>query len=507
MKCIIEGPDRGQARPNPVSIEQMKSDKLPTTWREDKMRQLITGLAILVLSLTTGILANGETIVNLVNGDFEDPSIFPDQWAFRSWIPGWAAAYGEIEIQSGPGQYTGGAFSGSQFIELDAGYNSSIFQDVYTQRGKQYTLSFYYAPRNSFSGMRFLSNTTRIDVFWENQFVASVAADGPWIEYVNQWNQYSFPVTANNPNNISRLQFNGAGISDSVGGLLDKVELTEIIVPDPSVIGLSDVLSTTVIKGATGSLGVTIANTAAPGANNLNYSISAYALTGVATLGGVQPGAGSLAPGASATNTVTATSANLGPNTIRFTATAPQAGNSPQTIDATLTVLDHSAAAFADGSNVLDLDFGTIGIDAGTQSLQYGIQNLSAPYRAGLDLDDVLEVLDPAGAFSTNATSFSNLAPGATSDLFHIYFEPLSVGRFDGRYRFTLSDQDGISGSTGGQVLTLNVTANVVPEPSALALVGASALGLVAYAWRRRLSRRLWHGGREAISLPVHIIP
>ena len=195
------------------------------------MRQLNTGLLVLVLLLTTGTLANGEMIVN---GDFEVPSIYPDEWGFFYQIAGWTASLGSIEIQRGPGPHTGAAFSGSQLIELDAGSNSSIFQDVYTETGKQYLLSFYYAPRNGipFQQIQCGSHTTAIDVFWENGYLATVAEDGP-SEKVNYWNQYSFPVTANDPLGISRLRFNGAGDSDSYGGLLDKVELTEII-PEPS---------------------------------------------------------------------------------------------------------------------------------------------------------------------------------------------------------------------------------------------------------------------------------
>jgi len=141
---------------------------------------------------------------------------------------------GTIEMQSGPGPHTGEAlWPGTQFIELDADFNSSIFQDVNTEPGIQYILSFYYAPRNSFFGMQFGAHTTAIDVFWENQFLATVAEDGPPREYVNHWNQYSFPVTANDPLGVSRLQFSGAGDSDSYGGLLDKVELAQIVVPEP----------------------------------------------------------------------------------------------------------------------------------------------------------------------------------------------------------------------------------------------------------------------------------
>ena len=203
------------------------------------MRTLNTGLVLALPLLMTGMLANGQMANGemIVNGDFETPDI-TEEWAFYNQIPGWKAAFGTIEIQSGPGMHTGSALPpGTQFIELDAEYNSSMFQDIRTETGKQYMLSFYYAPRNGFDGMHFLSHTTGIDVFWENEILATVVENGP-PEHVNNWNQYSFTVTANDPLGISRLQFNAAGNSDSYGGLLDKVELAEIIIPEPSSLAL-----------------------------------------------------------------------------------------------------------------------------------------------------------------------------------------------------------------------------------------------------------------------------
>ena len=61
------------------------------------------------------------------------------------------------------------------------------------------------------------------------------------------------------------------------------------------------------------------------------------------------------------------------------------------------------------------------------------------------------------------------------------------LGKFSGQYQFDLSDEQDISGWAGGQTLTLNVTAEVVPEPSALALVAVAGLiALVAHCARTK---------------------
>ena len=107
----------------------------------------------------------------------------------------------------------------------------------------------------------------------------------------------------------------------------------------------------------------------------------------------------------------------LGVNTISFTASDPNSSNLSQTTTATLTVLDHAAAAFSNGGTVLNLNFGTLQVGSGTQSLQFQIENLPAAYRAALDLDSVMVLSDPGGVFSTDAAPFADLAPGAMSNL------------------------------------------------------------------------------------------
>ena len=151
-------------------------------------------------------------------------------------------------------------------------------------------------------------------------------------------------------------------------------------------------------------------------------------------------------------------------------------------------MLDHAAAAFAGGGGTLNLNFGTLQLGSGTQSLQFQIQNLPAAYRAGLDLDSITDVSD-AGVFSTDAMTFTDLAPGADSNQFDLFLNTSQQGQFSGQYRFNLSDEKDLNGHAGQQTLTLNVTADVVPEPSSLTMLAAAAIGLVGYGWRRRLAR------------------
>ena len=179
----------------------------------------------------------------------------------------------------------------------------------------------------------------------------------------------------------------------------------------PAIIALGRGSGVTIISGGTAALGMTVSNSAASGASNLNYTLTAAVLSGSATLGAITSGTGSLAPGGSQSCTVSATSTALGVTTISFTGSDPNASNSPQMTTAALTVLDHAAAAFTNSSTVLTLSFGTMHIGSGTQDLQYQIENLPAAYRAGLALESVMAFSDPGGVFSTDAAPSPTCLP------------------------------------------------------------------------------------------------
>jgi hypothetical protein len=153
-------------------------------------------------------------------------------------------------------------------------------------------------------------------------------------------------------------------------------------------------------------------------------------------------------------------------------------------------VVGHAAAAFTNGSGTLNLNFGTLQQSSGTQELQYQIENLPAAYRAGLALESATALSDPGGIFSTDAMPFSDLAPGSMSNLMDLFVNTSQLGNFSGQYQFSLSDEQDLSGWAGGQVLTLNVTADVVPEPSTLALLGGAALFGYGLLRRRSAVRR-----------------
>ncbi len=114
----------------------------------------------------------------------------------------------------------------------------------------------------------------------------------------------------------------------------------------PASINLASAVNATIITGGTGMLGATLSNSASAGAANLNYALSASVAGGSAAHGERNPQLRDARSQRGARHaTVAATSTLLGSSTITFTASDPNASNSPQTVNATLTVLDHAAGS------------------------------------------------------------------------------------------------------------------------------------------------------------------
>ena len=232
-------------------------------------------------------------------------------------------------------------------------------------------------------------------------------------------------------------------------------------------------------------LGATVGNSASPGSSNLNYTLTVAMQSGSGTLGTVTPASGSLAPSASQSCTVPASSTTLGVTTISYTASDPNSSNLSQATTASLTVLDHAAAAFANGSTTLNLNFGDVELGSGTQALPFQIENLFATYRAGLVLNSVTTISDPLGLFSTNAADFADLARHVERRLrrgpFHFANRPVlrpvpvqPVGRDGPQWPRQGANPDAQRDS-GCRAGTLH------PRPAR-----HGTLGLLAYAWRRR---------------------
>jgi hypothetical protein len=160
----------------------------------------------------------------IVNGGFEAPVIGTVSYAIFPAIPGWTSTFGDgIEIQR---WIAGTPYEGNQFVELDSNSSSNMYQDIATDSGKTYQLSFAYSPR---PGVSAASNN--INIYWDGNLLDSLTGNGAGDTV---WTVYSYAVEASGQ--ASRLEFRDMGYSDSLGGYLDDVQLNCSVVPAPGAL-------------------------------------------------------------------------------------------------------------------------------------------------------------------------------------------------------------------------------------------------------------------------------
>ena len=236
----------------------------------------------------------------------------------------------------------------------------------------------------------------------------------------------------------------------------------------PATVGLASPQNATIITGGTATLGMTVSNSPTAG-YNLNYSMAAALTGGTAALGNITPSSGSLAPGASQSCTIPATSTTLGVNTLSFTASDPNSSNLSQSSTATLTVLDHSNASLSSTATQTSqtISFGNVLRGANVPSQNFTIYNLAANTTAALTANLKLTGFSADGdpALSTNLAPFNGLtaASGSNGETFTA---TLNTGSFttSGTAAVTMSasqlaDDSGFSGAgnnnNGGITVTL----------------------------------------------------
>ena len=161
-------------------------------------------------SLFATQIANADNLIN--NGSFEQ-DIVSNNWTLFDTLSGWQREGARFEIQTSRLGVIN-AQDGNQYIELDSTANYSVFQNVPTNAGSTYEISFFYSSRVNGRGQ-----TNKVDVKWNGETVLNLNA--------SQRGWQSFSISQEATSSSSELRFTGAGSSDSYGGLIDNVSVTE----------------------------------------------------------------------------------------------------------------------------------------------------------------------------------------------------------------------------------------------------------------------------------------
>ena len=195
----------------------------------------MTRLFAAALVVAAPLAAQAELIVN---GSFEAEVLKNGTWTVLPSLTGWNAdATSGVELRNA---VAGTAHHGSNFVELDANQgtfgnstfdsstNSSIWQNVATQAGQTYDLSWVYSPR---AGVASPSND--VMVYWNNTLLATNTGSG--VGNPNHvWTTFNFQVVGTGSD---KLSFVAGGAADKLGGSLDSISMTAAV-PEPGTYAL-----------------------------------------------------------------------------------------------------------------------------------------------------------------------------------------------------------------------------------------------------------------------------
>jgi len=166
--------------------------------------------------------ANAEPVELIKNGSFEEKQI--SGWTISKNIPGWNTSNGPgIEVQHG---VAGQPQHGKQLVELDSRANTAIYQDVSTEPGKAYQLTFYFSAR---PGTKAGDNKLRVS--WDGSVIATLDAGKGGSN--TSWKAHTYAVNASQKS--TRLAFQDVGISNSLGTYIDNISVKEIQKPSGEV--------------------------------------------------------------------------------------------------------------------------------------------------------------------------------------------------------------------------------------------------------------------------------
>jgi hypothetical protein len=171
----------------------------------------------------------GASAANLItNGSFEQPDIATGSFAIfaNPLVPGWthepapqAVSSSGLEIQDHTA--SGGApdpTAGAQFAELDSDGPSNIYQDVATNPGATYRLTFLYSARRNTTADQ---NHFRVSAGPESVEIGPLTSTS-----VNVWVAYTLDFVATGTS--SRIAFLDLGPEEAAGGLGAFIDLVSV---------------------------------------------------------------------------------------------------------------------------------------------------------------------------------------------------------------------------------------------------------------------------------------
>lgn len=161
----------------------------------------------------------------IVNGDFEgggsellfNTSGTDGQWNYldQDLVEGWSVLEGDIELQSGNVGGSANIDTNNTVAELDARFNSTLYQDIYAGSDGSFELSLDFYAR-ALNGE--IDDTSGVSVLVDGVVVATLNSD--------DLEKKSLTVNFDLTEGDHRIAFEGLPVSDSYGGRIDNVVMT-----------------------------------------------------------------------------------------------------------------------------------------------------------------------------------------------------------------------------------------------------------------------------------------
>ncbi|GGA34698.1 DUF642 domain-containing protein [Okeania sp. KiyG1] len=183
------------------------------------MKRILPWVMSVLLAFTClNISPSSAAAENLVlNGSFEDPAI-DTVLTYETSFNGWKLSKGFLmEIDRDIFYGASNAKDGKQYVELDS-FNqvTQIYQDVPTEAGKTYKLTFGFSPRPE-------NPENKLNVHWGNTTIAKLEANGEGLSK-SDWQDYSYGVKATGTE--TRISFDNLNETpDGLGSLIDAIGL------------------------------------------------------------------------------------------------------------------------------------------------------------------------------------------------------------------------------------------------------------------------------------------
>lgn len=213
-------------------------------------KTIVFGTVLALVAMSFVAIKPAKAVVNLVNnGGFEEPIVgAPEMWDIFltpdvpgwtiEWMPGSGGGYDPmLELHRGVNGWL--PQEGNQYAELDTDWDGPgggingepasvrIYQDIATQAGCTYNLSFWFSPRPGTP-----ESDNSLWVYWEGEEKEGMSLPG---DSQTNWQEHSMSVVATDTS--SRLAFEDHGTANSLGTFLDNVSVELVSCPPPPCCG------------------------------------------------------------------------------------------------------------------------------------------------------------------------------------------------------------------------------------------------------------------------------